>query len=50
VRLSYLAIAQSLADHVCGLGGTLQSGEMTIPQSDSDRLLPTALYARWFAD
>ena len=49
VRLSYLAIAQSLGDHVSGLGGTLQSGEMTIPQSGSDRLLPTALYARWFA-
>ncbi len=50
VRLSYLAIAQSLADHVSDLGGTLQSGEMTLPQSGSDRLLPTALYARWFAD
>lgn len=50
VRLSYLAVAQSLADRVSGLGGTLQTGEMAIPQKDSDRLLPTALYARWFAD
>jgi len=50
VRLSYLAIAQSLSDRVSDLGGTLQTGEMAIPQKNSDRLLPTALYARWFAD
>ncbi|MEO9969591.1 MAG: class I SAM-dependent methyltransferase [Hyphomonadaceae bacterium] len=50
VRLSYLAVAQSLADRVTSLGGTLQAGEMAIPQKDSDRLLPTALYARWYAD
>lgn len=50
VRLSYLAIAQSLSDRVHELGGTLQAGEMTLPQKESDRLLPTALYARWYAD
>ncbi len=50
VRLSYLAIAQTLGDRVSALGGTLEAGEMTLPQQDSDRLLPTALYARWFAD
>ena len=50
VRLSYLAVAQSLADRVTSLGGTLQAGEMAIPQKASDRLLPTALYARWYAD
>jgi 23S rRNA (cytosine1962-C5)-methyltransferase len=50
VRLSYLAIAQALSDRVHELGGTLQAGEMALPQKDSDRLLPTALYARWFAD
>ncbi|MEO1028243.1 MAG: class I SAM-dependent methyltransferase [Pseudomonadota bacterium] len=48
VRLSYLAVAQSMADRVKDLGGTLETGEMAIPQQKSDRLLPTALYARWF--
>lgn len=50
VRLSYLAVAQSLADHVDDLGGTLEMGEMALPQRNSTRLLPTALYARWSAD
>ena len=50
VRLSYLAIAQTLADRMRDLGGTLQAGEMALPQKDSDRLLPTALYARWYSD
>lgn len=50
VRLSYLALAQTMGDRVKHLGGTLETGEMAIPQSGSDRLLPTALYARWFAD
>lgn len=49
MRLSHLAVAQTLADHVHSLGGTLQTGEMVIPQETSDRLLPTALYARWHA-
>lgn len=47
VRLSYLALAQTLADRLETLGGTLETGEMAIPQLGSDRLLPTALYARW---
>lgn len=49
VRLSYLALSQSLADRVSDLGGTLEAGEMAIPQAGSDRVLPTALYARWSA-
>ncbi len=50
VRLSYLALGQTLADRVADLGGTLEFGEMAIPQQGADRLLPTALYARWSAD
>ncbi|MEO0817180.1 MAG: class I SAM-dependent methyltransferase [Pseudomonadota bacterium] len=50
VRLSYLALAQTLADRLEGLGGEMEAGEMAIPQQGSDRLLPTALYARWWAD
>lgn len=49
VRLSYLAIAQTVGDRVKDLGGGMEIGEMAIPQDGSDRLLPTALYARWYA-
>ena len=27
----------------------MEMGEMALPQKDSDRLLPTAIYARWRA-
>jgi 23S rRNA (cytosine1962-C5)-methyltransferase len=50
VRLSYLALAQALADRLKPFGGTMEMGEMALPQKDSDRLLPTAIYARWRAD
>lgn len=49
MRLSYLAVAQTVADRLTDLGGTLQIGEMAIPQEGSERVLPTALYARWSA-
>lgn len=49
LRLSYLALAQTVADRVVHLGGTLETGEMALPQQGSGRLLPTALYARWSA-
>lgn len=51
VRLSYLAVAQSLADHLGDLGGNLEQGEMALRQVSGphERLLPTALYARWSA-
>ncbi len=47
MRLSYLAVAQTVSDRLSGLSGVLETGEMTLPQEGSDRLLPTALYARW---
>ena len=49
VRLSYLALSQTLADRLSPLGGVMEQGEMALPQQGSDRLLPTALYARWRA-
>jgi 23S rRNA (cytosine1962-C5)-methyltransferase len=49
VRLSYIALAQALADRLAPFGGTMEMGEMALPQKDSDRLLPTAIYARWRA-
>ena len=48
VRLSYLALSQTLADQLGGLGGEMEAGEMVLPQQDTERLLPTALYARWW--
>ncbi|MEM1396348.1 MAG: class I SAM-dependent rRNA methyltransferase, partial [Pseudomonadota bacterium] len=48
VRLSYLALAQTLSDRLEALGGQMEAGEMALPQQGSDRLLPTALYARWW--
>ena len=50
VRLSYLSVGQTLASHLSGLGGGLEWGEMTLKESRSDRLLPTAVYARWGSD
>lgn len=50
VRLSYLALAQALTDRLKPYGGTMEMGEMALPQKDSDRLLPTAIYTRWRAD
>ncbi|OZB16313.1 MAG: SAM-dependent methyltransferase, partial [Hyphomonas sp. 34-62-18] len=49
VRLSYLAVAQALGDRLKPYGGVMEMGEMALPQQGSDRLLPTALYARWRA-
>jgi 23S rRNA (cytosine1962-C5)-methyltransferase len=49
VRLSYLALAQTLGDRLGPLGGVMEQGEMALPQQGTDRLLPTALYARWRA-
>ena len=49
VRLSYLALSQTLADRLSPLGGAMEQGEMALPQQGSGRLLPTALYARWRA-
>jgi len=49
VRLSYLALSQTLADRLSPLGGVMEQGEMALPQQGSTRLLPTALYARWRA-
>ena len=49
VRLSYLALAQSLRDHLDGLGGVITAGEMVIPEAGRDVNLPTAIFARWDA-
>lgn len=50
VRLSHIALAQALAGHLHGLGGTIEMGEMALPHAEDDRLLPTSICARWVAD
>lgn len=50
VRLSHIALAQALAGHLDGLGGHMQMGDMAIPHTNDDRLLPTSICARWSAD
>ncbi|MEM7330076.1 MAG: class I SAM-dependent methyltransferase [Pseudomonadota bacterium] len=49
VRLSHIALAQALAGHLGGLGGTMEMGEMALPHRDDERLLPTSICARWMA-
>ena len=50
VRLSYLALSQALADRLSPLGGVMETGEMALPQRGGERLLPTAIYARWHSE
>ncbi len=47
VRLSYLAVAQSLATTLAPRGGSVACGEMAIREAGRGFLLPTGLYARW---
>lgn len=47
VRLSHIALAQALSGHLEGMGGSIEMGEMAIPHQKDDRLLPTAICARW---
>ena len=47
VRLSYLALAQTAAQVFDGASGEWQVGEMALPHANDDRLLPTAIFARW---
>lgn len=47
VRLSYLALAQTAADSLATADGTWETGEMALPHAGDDRVLPTAIFARW---
>ncbi len=47
VRLSHIALAQALAGHLKDVGGQIEMGEMALPHLHDDRLLPTAICARW---
>lgn len=47
VRLSFVAIRNISEDSLASKGGTIEAGEMALSQAKTDRLLPTAIYARW---
>lgn len=51
VRASFLSLHQALDGALNGLHkGHTQSGEMALREKSADRLLPTAIFARWRAD
>ena len=47
VRMSSLAIAGLLAELFADLPGTIEYGELAVQEEGSERLLPTAIFARW---
>jgi 23S rRNA (cytosine1962-C5)-methyltransferase len=48
VRMSSLALAGLLAEHLVGLPGTIEHGDLAVrEEGDGGRLLPTAIFARW---
>ncbi|MES1200343.1 MAG: class I SAM-dependent methyltransferase [Pseudomonadota bacterium] len=47
VRLSFLSLAQTAAPLLAASPGDWEIGEMALPHADDQRLLPTAIFARW---
>jgi 23S rRNA (cytosine1962-C5)-methyltransferase len=48
VRMSSLALAGLLAEHLVGLPGTIEHGDLAVrEEGDCGRFLPTAIFARW---
>lgn len=47
VRLSFIALAQAATSATALKGGTWEFGEMALPHAGDERLLPTAIFARW---
>jgi 23S rRNA (cytosine1962-C5)-methyltransferase len=45
---SAIAYENSLSSFVNKYGGTIESGELTIEESKSGRLLPAGIFSRWF--
>ena len=50
VRMSSLALAGLLAEHLAQLPGTIEHGDLSVrEEGQGGRLLPTAIFARWSA-
>jgi 23S rRNA (cytosine1962-C5)-methyltransferase len=51
VRMSSLALAGLLAEHLADLPGTIEHGDLAVrEEGEGGRLLPTAIFARWRND
>jgi 23S rRNA (cytosine1962-C5)-methyltransferase len=46
IRMSAVAVAELLADTM-GTHGQIEAGDMAVREEGGERLLPTAIYARW---
>ncbi len=49
IRFSALSLRYLLSETIADFGGTLAGGEAVIPEQRTDRLLSTAIFARWSA-
>lgn len=47
VRMSSLALAGLLDEAFTGLPGVIEHGDLAVRESETGRLLPTAIFARW---
>lgn len=47
VRLSYLALAQTARQAFGDASGVWEAGEMALAHANDERVLPTAIFARW---
>ncbi len=49
IRLSAIALEGAVRDIFAPLAGNIQSGEMAIAHAQDARLLPTAIFSRWYS-
>jgi len=48
ISSSSIMLLNVLKDYLGGLGGTFEYGELALQEKDSDRLLSTGIFVRWF--
>ncbi|MTI17228.1 class I SAM-dependent rRNA methyltransferase [Rhodobacteraceae bacterium RKSG542] len=49
IRASFIASHELMREHLKGLPGTIESGELVIREENSSRMLSTSLFCRWSA-
>jgi 23S rRNA (cytosine1962-C5)-methyltransferase len=47
IRASFFAIDELMRDHMAGIKGRVESGELILRQQEGDRVLSTSLFSRW---
>ena len=50
IRASFIAIDELAAEHLDGIGGLLESGELVLREEGGGRALSTSLFSRWSPD